>query len=80
MHGEGEDRSFYEIMDATTAWNTFDRSLTRACLDGLIEDDVALLYATNRNKLTRMLDDGRKQAGQQKPMAAPAGTGLRLSA
>ena len=80
VHGEGESRNFYDIIDSNGAWSTFDQSLTRACMAGLIDDDTALLYATNRNKLARMLDDGHKQSGQQKTTAASAGAGLRLSA
>jgi twitching motility protein PilT len=80
VQGEGEGRSFYDIIDGTSNWNTFDRSLTRACVDGLVEDDTALLYSTNRNKLTRMLDEARKQSGVPEPMAASKAASLRLSA
>ncbi len=81
VQGEGEGRSFYDIIDASTAfgWNTFDQSLMRATLSGFVADETALLYATNRNKLTRLLDDGRKQQGAQAPVVA-SHPGLRLSA
>ena len=84
VHGEADGRSFYDIIDANTAfgWQTFDQSLTRAAIDGKIEDETALLYATNRNKLTRMLDDAHKVHGhmEQKSGAPPAGLNMRLTA
>jgi twitching motility protein PilT len=63
--GEGEGRSLYDIIEANTqaGWGTFDQSLQRACLAGLIEEETALLYATHRSKLTRLLDEGRKRQG-----------------
>lgn len=63
--GEGEGRNFYDIIEANTqcGWSTFDQSLLRACVDGMIDEEKALLYATQRNKLTRMLDEAKKRQG-----------------
>jgi twitching motility protein PilT len=63
--GEAEGRSFYDIIEAnaTAGWCTFDQSLTRACLAGLITEETAQTYATNKNKLTRLIDEGRKRQG-----------------
>jgi twitching motility protein PilT len=83
VQGEGEGRSFYDIIDGNTSsgWHTFDQSLTRAAIDGLIENETALLYATNRNKLTRMLDDAQKHRGHIEPKAElPTGLNMRLTA
>ncbi|HEV7405260.1 MAG TPA: PilT/PilU family type 4a pilus ATPase [Chthoniobacteraceae bacterium] len=84
VNGEGEGRSFYDLIDGNTSigWHTFDQSLTRAAAAGMIEDETALLYANNRNKLTRMLDDARKQQGRQepKPEQKPGGLNMRLTA
>jgi twitching motility protein PilT len=83
-HGESDGRSFYDIIDANGSfgWHTFDQSLMRAACAGLVEDETALLYATNRNKLTRLLDEGRKLQGRQEPKlpAQPGGLNLRLTA
>jgi twitching motility protein PilT len=84
VQGEGEGRSFYDLIDGNTSfgWHTFDQSLMRAAVDGMIEDETALLYATNRNKLTRMLDEARKQQGHHEPKAElkPSGLNMRLTA
>jgi twitching motility protein PilT len=84
VQGEGEGRSFYDLIDANTSfgWHTFDQSLMRAAAAGMIEDETALLYATNRNKLTRMLDEARKQQDhlEPKPESKPAGLNMRLTA
>jgi twitching motility protein PilT len=64
--GEAEGRTYYEIIESNAAfgWCTFDQSLVHACMDGAISEESALLYANQRNKLSRMLDDARKRAGQ----------------
>ncbi len=66
--GENEVRSFYDIIEdqATFGWMTFDQALMRAVLDGLISEETAILYGTNKNKLTRMLDDANKHGGKER--------------
>ena len=74
--GEGEARSFYDIVDAnaTFGWTTFDQSLSRSYAAGTIDAEVADLYATNKARMTRYIDDVNKQRGlvDDKPL------GLRL--
>ncbi|MEO7318351.1 MAG: PilT/PilU family type 4a pilus ATPase, partial [Chthoniobacteraceae bacterium] len=74
--GEGESRSFYDIVEtnATFGWTTFDQSLGRSYADGSINAEVADLYATNKARMTRYIDDINKQRGlvEEKPL------GLRL--
>ena len=74
--GEADGRSFYEIIEAnaTFGWTTFDQSLTRSLEAGLISEDVANLYATNKAKMTRYIDGVRKKAG----LTSDQPTGLRL--
>lgn len=80
VNGEGEGRSYYDLIDGNTSagWHTFDQSLMRAAVNGMIDDETALLYATNRNKLTRMLDETRKQQGRQEPKPEPKMSGLNM--
>jgi len=63
--GEAEGRSFYEITEAnaTFGWTTFDQSLSRAYQSGLVSEDTANLYATNKAKMTRYIDGVKKQRG-----------------
>jgi twitching motility protein PilT len=63
--GEADGRSFYDIIEAnsTFGWTTFDQSLSRAYQAGLITEDTANLYATNKAKMTRYLDGVKKQRG-----------------
>lgn len=74
--GEGETRSFYDIVEsnATFGWTTFDQSLGRAYQAGQITAETADLYATNKARMTRHIDDVNKQRGglAEKP------SGLRL--
>jgi twitching motility protein PilT len=74
--GETEGRSFYEIIEAnaTFGWTTFDQSLHRSYEAGAISEDTANLYATNKAKMTRYIDNVRKKAGLESDQP----TGLRL--
>ena len=60
--------------NATFGWTTFDQSLGRSYADGSINAEVADLYATNKARMTRYIDDINKQRGlvEEKPL------GLRL--
>jgi twitching motility protein PilT len=62
---EADGRSFYEIIEAnaTFGWTTFDQSLSRAYQSGLVTEDTANLYATNKAKMTRYIDNVKKQRG-----------------
>ncbi|RYD76280.1 MAG: twitching motility protein, partial [Verrucomicrobiaceae bacterium] len=64
--GEAEGRSYHDIIESNAAagWCTFDQSLVNACIGGFITEESALLYATQRNRVSRMLDDARKRLGQ----------------
>ena len=74
--GEAEGRSFYEIIEAnaTFGWTTFDQTLHRAYQAGLITEETADLYATNKAKMTRYIDNVKKQRG----LAKEEPTGLKL--
>lgn len=74
--GEADGRSFYEIIEAsaTFGWTTFDQSLTRSLEAGMVTEDVANMYATNKAKMTRYIDGVRKKAG----LSSDQPTGLRL--
>jgi twitching motility protein PilT len=76
FHGEGNGRSFYDIIEAqaTFGWTTFDQSLQRVFHAGLISEDTAQLYSSNKARMTRFIDDVKKERGIQDERP----TGLRL--
>ena len=76
MLGESDVRSFYEIIEAqsTYGWTTFDQSLRRAFSTDVITEETAELYATNKTRMTRYIDDVNKERG----LADDKPTGLRL--
>ena len=63
--GENENRNFYDIIEAsaTFGWHTFDQSIARCYEADLITEETASLYATRKGKVTRSLDNSKKQRG-----------------
>lgn len=61
--GEGDDRSFYNIIEdsETFGWCTFDQAIVRAFEQSKITDETALLYSTNKAKMSRFIDDIKKR-------------------
>jgi len=74
--GEADARSFYEIIEANAAfgWSTFDQSIVRAYEADLVTEETALLYATKKGKVARLLDNVKKSRGTTEDAAC----GLRL--
>ena len=50
--GEGEHRSFYEIIEASSpfGWMTFDQSILNAYEQDLITEETARLFASKKRK------------------------------
>lgn len=63
--GEGEHRSFYEIIEASApfGWITFDQSILNAYEAGLISEETAKLYASRKGRITRGIDLLQKARG-----------------
>lgn len=78
--GEADGRTFYEIIEAnsTFGWTTFDQSMGRAYQADLITEETANLYATNKAKMTRFIDNIKKQRGLEEDR--PSGFRLDLAA
>ena len=74
--GEGEHRSFYEIIEASSpfGWMTFDQSILRAYENDLISAETARLFATRKGKVTRGIDVIQKTRGVDSDLDS----GLRL--
>src|SRR5437868_8659700 len=65
-HGESEGKTFYEIIEAAGSfgWKTFDMAILELFEQGLVTEDTALLYCTNKGVMTRGLDNVKKTRGE----------------
>lgn len=74
--GEGEHRSFYEIIEASSqlGWMTFDQSILSAFEDDAISEETARIYASRKGRVTRGIDLIRKARGVDNDLDS----GLRL--
>jgi len=74
--GEGEHRSFYEIIEASSpfGWMTFDQSILKAYESEFITEETARLFASRKGKVTRGIDLLQKTRGIESDLDS----GLRL--
>ena len=74
--GEGEHRSFYEIIEASApfGWMTFDQSILAAYENGHISEETARLFASRKGRITRGIDLIQKARGYDTDLDS----GLRL--
>ena len=74
--GEGEHRSFYEIIEASSpfGWMTFDQSILNAYESDFITEETAKLFASRKGKVTRGIDIIQKTRGVDSDLDS----GLRL--
>ena len=65
-HGEGEGKTFYEIIEAaaTFGWKTFDTAVLELYEAEMISEETALLYCTNKGVVSRGIDKIKKIKGQ----------------
>jgi twitching motility protein PilT len=63
--GEGENRTFAEIIEASAqyGWRTFDRGLVNLYTAKVINEETAITYATNKNKVRAGIDRAKQIAG-----------------
>lgn len=74
--GEGEHRSFYEIIEASSpfGWMTFDQSILNAYENDLITEETAHLFASRKGRISRGIDLIQKARGVDSGLES----GLRL--
>lgn len=67
MNGESEGRTFYEIIEAGSAYDmqTFDQHIVRLFEEGLITEETALAYASNRAKVRQGIDLVKSKRGEK---------------
>ena len=65
-HGETEGKTFYEIIEAAAAfgWKTFDMAMLELYQQGLITEETAVLYCSNKGVVTRGIDKIKKSRGE----------------
>lgn len=65
-HGEAEGKTFYEIIEssATFGWKTFDMAVLELYDNGMVTEETALLYCTNKGVVSRGIDKIKKVKGQ----------------
>ncbi len=65
-HGESEGKTFYEIIEAASAfgWKTFNMAILELYEDGLITEETAVLYCSNKGVVTRGIDQIKKSRGE----------------
>jgi twitching motility protein PilT len=75
-HGESDGKTFYEIIEAAGSfgWRNFDMTMLELYDQGLITEETALLYCTNKGVVTRGLDKIKKTRGENTSSLA----GLKL--
>jgi len=79
VHGESENKSFSEMMESgsTLGWHTFDQSLLKAFEAGVVTDETALMYSTNKSRMRRDLDLAHKRRGSAE-INKPSGLKLNI--
>lgn len=67
LHGETDGKTFYEIIDAGMAsgMQTFDRSILKGYEDGLITEQTAMGYASQRAVVRRGIDEVKSARGER---------------
>jgi twitching motility protein PilT len=65
-HGESEGKTFYEIIEAAGSfgWKTFDMAIMELFDQGMVTEETALLYCTNKGVMTRGIDKIKKIRGE----------------
>ena len=66
MHGETEDKSFYDIITDSKAlgWQTFDQHILELYEEGLITEETAMGYCTRKTSVNRGLDRIKAARGE----------------
>ncbi len=66
INGEREGKTFYEIIENGQAYDmkTFDQHIVEIFAQGLIDEDTALAYASNKAKLRQGIDKVKARRGE----------------
>jgi twitching motility protein PilT len=66
LHGESEGKTYYDMMEASTAfgWTTFDNYIAGLFEKGLISEETAIGYASRRSVVGRGIDLVKSARGE----------------
>ncbi len=66
LHGEAEGKTYYDMMEASTAfgWSTFDHFIVGLFEKGLISEETAIGYASRRSIVGRGIDLVKSARGE----------------
>lgn len=67
LHGESDGKTFYEIIQAGSAfgWTTFDEYIIGLFEKGLITQETAMAYASQKGIVGRGLDEVKRSRGEE---------------
>ncbi len=67
LHGESEGKTFYEIIEAGSAygWTTFDQYIIGLYKKGVISEETALAYSSSRGVVGRGIDGVKSSRGEK---------------
>ncbi len=67
INGEREGKTFYEIIESGAAFDmkTFDQHIVEIFSEGIIDEETALAYASNRSKVRQGIDKIKAARGEE---------------
>jgi len=67
LHGESEDKTFYEIIEGSQAFGmmTFDQNIADLYTKGLITEETAVSYASRKSIVGRSIDSIKASRGEK---------------
>jgi len=67
LNGEGEGKTFYEIIDSGTAYQmqTFDQHIVRLFTEGVITEETGIAYASSRAAVRQGIDRIKSSKGEK---------------
>jgi len=67
LNGEDEDKTFYHIQETGSSYGmtTFDLSLSQLFKNGVVDEETAMLNASDKAKLNQMIDRIKAEQGEK---------------
>ncbi len=67
INGENEEKTFYNIIEAGSAYGmvTFDQYIAKLFEDGLITEEIAMLNGSDKSRLGQMIDKIKLRRGEK---------------